>query len=62
MKRIAHVEFDIEIPIAATDDEIEEWLRYEFRDGTMQAGKLSRYVAEPIPGTFEWEGNWEAEG
>lgn len=60
--KIAHVEFDVEIPVDATDDEIEEWLRYEFRDnGTMRACELSQYHAKPISRTFTWERWWEPE-
>ena len=39
--KIAHVEFDVEIPVDATDDEIEEWLRYEFRDKEVEIGRAS---------------------
>lgn len=55
------VEFEIELPVVdgvqPTDDEIEEWLRYELNDngGMELANPLSGEQVEPIFGTFQWE-------
>ena len=51
------VEYEILLPIEnATDDEIEQWLRFELHDnGTMKGSNpFNEYEPEPIFGTFDW--------
>ena len=60
MSRV-RVIFEVEVPNAEayTDAQVEEWLRFSFRDngeisGTNPLGRL-REEPEPVFGTFEWE-------
>lgn len=58
MGKIVHVEYDVNIPLDnVTDDEIEEWLRFELRDNGIMNGNnpLSSYEPQPIFGTFYWD-------
>lgn len=54
--KTVHVEFDIEIPVAATEDEIDEWLRYMLHDrGGMKANNpLEGHEVEPVNFSFMW--------
>lgn len=51
-----HVEFDVEIPGEATEDEIDEWLRFMLNDrGSMSADNpLEGNEVEPINFSFMW--------
>lgn len=56
------IEFEIEIPeIDATDEELEDFLRFEFNDNGHLSGenpynkKEVRFSTDPIFGTFDWE-------
>jgi len=50
------VEFEMQLPVPATDDEIEEWLRFELHDnGSMQShNPLSECEIDPIHGSIRW--------
>lgn len=54
--KTVHVEFDVEIPADATEDEIDEWLRYMLHDrGSMQANNpLEGNEVEPVNFSFMW--------
>jgi hypothetical protein len=52
------VEFEVNIPVeGATEEQIEEWLRFSFGDNGVMENKnpLSNFEPEPIFGTFNWE-------
>lgn len=53
------IEFEIDLPnnINATDEEIEEFLRFELNDNGVINGSnpFINHSIEPIFGTFEWE-------
>jgi hypothetical protein len=52
------VEFEVKIPVEdVTDEQIEEWLRFELHDNGMMKGgnPLERFDVEPIFGTFNWK-------
>lgn len=52
------VEFEIELPdVPLTDDQIEEWVRFELGDngGRSTDTPLDHVSADPVFGTFEWE-------
>ena len=53
------IEFEVNLPdnIELTDDEIEEFLRYHFRDNGIMSGRnplVNEVEPEPIFGTFYW--------
>lgn len=51
------VEFEVEIEDdIATDEQIEEWLRFELNDNGKMASSnpLSNQIVEPLIGTFYW--------
>lgn len=51
------VEYEILIPLPdATDEQIEEWLRFELHDNgdTKAKNPLGKFEPEPIFGTFDW--------
>ena len=53
------IEFEVELnEVEHTEEELEEYLRYTFRDNGCMSGKNPFYgqqEPEPIFGTFEWE-------
>ncbi len=52
------IEFEVELPdVDHTDTQLEEWLRFEFRDnGCMkQANPFNGNEPDPIFGTFMWD-------
>jgi hypothetical protein len=52
------VQYEIELPIDnATDEEIEEWLRFELHDNGEMSCKnpFDEFEPEPIFGTFDWQ-------
>ena len=50
------IEFQMRLPVPATDEEVEEWLKYQLHDnGSMQLDNaLSEYEIEPIRGSLTW--------
>jgi hypothetical protein len=54
--KTVHIEFDVEIPVDATEDEIDEWLRYMLHDrGNMSADNpLEGNEVEPVNYSFNW--------
>lgn len=52
------IEFEVEIPdnIEHTDNELEEFLRFEFRDNGSMSGDnpFKKLYIEPVFGTFYW--------
>ena len=52
-----YVNFEVDVPEDATDDQIEEWLRFRLNDNGCMDGDnpLSKHDVEPIFGTFEWD-------
>lgn len=53
-----YVEYEIEVPgVDASDEEIEEWLRYETNDNGCMSTKNPLYHTpiEPVFGTLWWE-------
>ena len=58
MQRV-QVKFEVELPETEREPtwkEVEEWLRFEFRDnGSMKiANPLSSHEPEPVFGSFDW--------
>lgn len=53
---IVQIEFQARIPEEATEDEINEWIRFELRDnGVIQTiNPLEKHILEPIFGTLTW--------
>ena len=54
------VEFEVEVPVDdVTDEQIEEWLRFECHDNGQMSLKnpLVDEQIEPIFGTFYWDAN-----
>ena len=53
------IEFEVELnDVEHTEEELEEYLRYTFRDNGSMSGENPFYgeqEPEPIFGTFEWE-------
>ena len=54
------IKFEVELPdVAHTEEQLEEYLRYEFRDnGVLGSGNpfdIRGKGCDPIFGTFEWE-------
>lgn len=49
-KRVVNVEFGVEIPVDATDEQIDEWLRYTFGaiGGMSGENPLKEYDGEAI--------------
>jgi hypothetical protein len=50
------IEFKMRLPVLTTDEEVEEWLRYQLHDnGSMQLDNaLSEYEIEPVRGSLTW--------
>ena len=57
------VEFEIDVPngVVFTDEQMDEWLRWAFRDiGTIQQNNPLEQAypdPEPVPGTFDYHTN-----
>lgn len=56
MMRRVSVEFEVEIPVEATDEQIVEWLRYTFGElgGMSAVNPLSEYDGEAVFGTLAY--------
>lgn len=50
------VEFDVELPAEATDEQVDEWLRYAFGERASMSGDnpLSEYDGEAVFGTLRY--------
>ena len=54
------VEFHVEVPLEdVSDEQIEEWLRFQLHDNGQMSMKnpLVNHEVEPIFGTFYWDAN-----
>ena len=58
MARRIYIVFDVEVPdVEHTDEQLEEWIRFELGDnGHMKANNpFEGHEPEPVFGTFGWE-------